>query len=517
MDYPVSVAGVGLVNGKFTDGNPQVGVAASLDPSEWANLVTDEMLNIVMAAGLIPSETANNQLAIAIQSGLLNYGADTGVANAYVVALDPVVTSLSSGSRFRFLALHANNGACTLNVGTGPLPLVGLGGSALQSGEILALSVVDVEYVGAAGFVLLSATGGALPVAPGTQSNHAVNVSQLFGSRNKIINGSMNVDARQNGALVSQTSTRTYTVDKWRFDCSVANVFSAQQQSNATNSSSSAPGSSLLITTTTAYAPTAIDYLIVAQFIEGNNCADLYWGTPQAKPVSMQFKVKTSVSGTYSVSLYNNTPGNPRSLVLTFNVPTANTWTTIKLQNIPGDTVAPWNFGATTNLGIEVRFSLGAGTNFTCPAGSIGAWNGNNYVAGAGSVATCTTANSTFQVTDIQIEQGPVCTPYEARPIQTESLLCKRYFQRLFGGFSGSVTSGQNYGCYLQSAVDMRVAPVITWIGVAGASNSFPTTAPSGISGLTTSSPLSLSPYRTANATGSAGFYSDTYALDADF
>lgn len=66
MDYPKSVPSVGLVGGKFVDENPLTGTPGSLVPAQWGNAVTDEVLNVIIAAGLVPDELLNNQLAAAI-------------------------------------------------------------------------------------------------------------------------------------------------------------------------------------------------------------------------------------------------------------------------------------------------------------------------------------------------------------------------------------------------------------------------------------------------------------------
>ena len=66
MDYPKSVPGVGLVGGKFVDENTGTGQQGSLIPSAWGTAVTDELLAVLIAAGLVPKEDALTQLRDAL-------------------------------------------------------------------------------------------------------------------------------------------------------------------------------------------------------------------------------------------------------------------------------------------------------------------------------------------------------------------------------------------------------------------------------------------------------------------
>lgn len=66
MEYPKSVPNVGLVNGKFIDENITTGQVGSLIPCSWGNAVTDEILNVILAAGLVPTEADQDQLLEAI-------------------------------------------------------------------------------------------------------------------------------------------------------------------------------------------------------------------------------------------------------------------------------------------------------------------------------------------------------------------------------------------------------------------------------------------------------------------
>lgn len=68
MDYPKSVPSAGLVNGKFVDENPLMGTPGSLIRARWGNSVTDEIVNAITAAGLVPDEGDSTQLKAAISA-----------------------------------------------------------------------------------------------------------------------------------------------------------------------------------------------------------------------------------------------------------------------------------------------------------------------------------------------------------------------------------------------------------------------------------------------------------------
>jgi hypothetical protein len=71
LDYPKSVPSVGLVNGQFVDEDPIAGKPGSLIPATWGNSVTQEILNVLQAAGMTPNESSNNQLLAALRSPAL--------------------------------------------------------------------------------------------------------------------------------------------------------------------------------------------------------------------------------------------------------------------------------------------------------------------------------------------------------------------------------------------------------------------------------------------------------------
>jgi len=187
VDFPISVPSIGLVDGKFVDEDITAGTPGSLIPAVWGNSITLEMLHVIEAAGLEPSEGDLTQLLQAIrkvgQAGAGNTGTDTGAANVYTVAYTPVITALTDGAVLRFKAKTANTGASTFSPnGVLAKPLVGLGLAALQGGEIIANGMCTVVYSTALDqWVLLSSAGGSLQVASASKSMHAMQLGQAVG------------------------------------------------------------------------------------------------------------------------------------------------------------------------------------------------------------------------------------------------------------------------------------------------------------------------------------------------
>ena len=67
-----------------------------------------------------------------------------------------------------------------------------------------------------------------------------------------------------------------------------------------------------------------------------------------------------------------------------------------------------------------------------------------------------------FQITGVQLEPGPVATPFEHRPIGTELALCQRYFNNVYRqGYFYRASSTATYGLIHLSFPQMRIIPTV--------------------------------------------------------
>jgi len=313
--------------------------------------------------------------------------------------------------------------------------------------------------------------------------------------RNKIINGAMNVNQR------NTTVTATgYTLDRWKYDSNVSSRVSiASATSNLTGFSSA-----LQITSSGANTPASSDYQFLSQYIEGQNVADLAWGTSSAKTITISFWVKSSISGLFGGNLRNG--GNTRNYPFTFTINSSNTWEKKSIV-ISGDTSGTW--ATDTSTGLMLSFNIGNGSNFL---GTAGAWTSSNIAGPSGVVNIAATNGATFYITGVQLEAGSTATAFEQRPYGMELSLCQRYyFSTLYGatagivGSFGAVASGNNSIGGIRFPVPMRAIPTTSSISEAlGATpNTFRVTS--------TGATASFTP----NGLGNAGFGGFSYMSTA--
>ena len=333
-------------------------------------------------------------------------------------------------------------------------------------------NVINGTSTGSGGLITSGDDSGILNIQTNETTAMSIDASQsvdftnnidapnTFGFKNRVINGSMVLDQRNAGASVTPADG-TYTLDRWRVGLTQASKFSVQQ-----NSGSVTPPSGfknyLGVVSLSAYALTSNDLFMLVHKIEGYNVADLMLGTASAATFTLSFWVRSSLTGLFGGSLINN--AGDRSYPFSYTINSANTWEQ-KSVTITGDTSGTWL--ATNGNGLELRISLGAGTNFS---GTAGAWVGLNLVSATGATSVVGTNGATFYITGVQLEKGTQATSFDFRSYGTELALCQRYFaknQQLSGSYTqfgvGYAQNTTDCWSYVKYPVSMRSSPTVTF------------------------------------------------------
>ena len=277
-----------------------------------------------------------------------------------------------------------------------------------------------------------------------------------FGFKNRIINGAMMIDQRNAGASVT-VGTGAFGVDRFRSAEVTDGTATVQQSTVAPNGFSN----SLLYTVTGTDASLgSTQYASIGQRIEGFNIADLGWGTASASPITISFWVRSSVTGTYCVGLYNS--GGARSYTAEYTINVADTWEQ-KTITVVGDTTGTW---LTNNgIGAVLSFTLAVGSSYQQTAGS---WGSTAFAIGTSNQTNLmATSGATFYITGVQLEKGSTATSFDYRPYGTELQLCQRY-AIVYGGSDtrhlgiGTMYSSTAINLTLHTPTTMRASPTIT-------------------------------------------------------
>jgi hypothetical protein len=360
---------------------------------------------------------------------------------------NPIIGSLWWDSTGGQLYIYYNDGnsaqwVTAINQGFGGLYLPLSGGTLtgpliLAADPTVALGAATKEYVDIAPNII--------------PKNYPLN-------SNRIINGDMRIDQRNNGANVAGAASLLYIVDRWAYNSSLAGHFTLGRNGGG----SGQPGPlgfpyCLGAASTSAYVSAASDIFQLFQPIEADMVSDFAWGTPNAQPVTLSFWVYSSLTGTFSGSVANY--AGTRCYPFTFSIPTASTWTKIVIT-VPGDIAGTWVMSGNGGS-IYLRFDLGSGSTYRAAAG---AWLNGIFVGATGAVSVVATNGATFYVTGVKLEIGSVATPFNYDSLTKRLADCQRYYQQPINimAVGYGAAGGPAISQYLLPVM-MRATPTVTF------------------------------------------------------
>jgi len=302
-----------------------------------------------------------------------------------------------------------------------------------------------------------------------------VNNGSSLANKNFIINGAMNVAQRGTSAVTA--ATNYHSVDRFKAWEDTDGAFTVEQ-------STTAPvgfAYSFKAQVTTADGTMgASQYSSLSQQIEGQNLQSLLYGTSSAKTITLSFHVRSSKTGSYSITFYKGARSGTSSYLFSksYTIDSANTWEK-KTITITPDSQIKASAGAIANdngIGIYLFWNLSGGTNQDDATDN--AWSSNtSHYHTSSQVNWMDSTSNDFYLTGVQLEVGEKATEFEHEPFETTLRKCQRYFYRTpDGGSSGTSTAYQHLGNgYMHNSTEcishfvfpevMRSTPTCTFSG----------------------------------------------------
>ena len=263
--------------------------------------------------------------------------------------------------------------------------------------------------------------------------------TSVLSFRNKIING--NFDIWQRGT--SQTTSDYGSVDRWR-PTHFGSTKTASQQA-FTLGQTDVPGNpKYYLRHVVSSVAGSGNFCLIIHKIEGVT-------TLAGQTATLSFWAKADSNKNIATEFlqYFGTGGSPSALVNTIGVTTHNLTTswqkftaTVAVPSISGKTL-----GSNGDDRLELNFWFETGSDFSSRTNSLGNQSG------------------TFDIAQVQLEEGPVATEFEHRSIGAELSLCQRYFQQgSLTAFPTVIGSNSTYfATNFRFATSMRATPSITF------------------------------------------------------
>jgi hypothetical protein len=267
---------------------------------------------------------------------------------------------------------------------------------------------------------------------------------------NRIINGDMRIDQRNNGASGTAAG---YTIDRWNYNGTQASKVWWGRNINSGPTPAQFPYY-LGIGSQATYTSLATDVFILQQFIEADMVSDFAWGSASAQPVTLSFWAYSSLTGTFGGSVSNK--AGTRSYPFSYSIPTANTWTKI-VVTIPGDTAGTWVMQGNA-ASVILTFDYGSGSAYRAAAG---AWASGNYIGVTGSNSIFSVSGAILYLTGIKLEIGSVATPFNRQSLAKSQADCERYFRWLPFNMAFTAAAANNWHQAGLVFSQMRASPTI--------------------------------------------------------
>ena len=289
----------------------------------------------------------------------------------------------------------------------------------------------------------------------------ASNTPRLDGlERNLVING--NMDFWQRGTSVAcnfnddKYLADRFVIDVWAASASATGTYSRSADVPTQAQSGFNSRYSLLYTNTSANS----NSITVRYEVEGQDYQQIH-----AQKIRVQFWVKSSVAGTYSLGLQNGANQN-RSYLTTYTIASANTWQKVAID-VQLDQTGTWNFNETAGLSIL----WGAGVPSFYGLSALNTWVSSRVTGYTGNTASwSTTSGATFQIAQVSLipqdftlaGASNVDIPFQraGRTIGHELAMCQRYYFNSNTATIGSyAVGGGTYG-NVSWPVPMRANPI---------------------------------------------------------
>ena len=152
-------------------------------------------------------------------------------------------------------------------------------------------------------------------------------------NRNILINGNMSI--YQRGSAVITGNAGKYALDRWQFYQTGGGEATVTQDAEVPTGQGFL--NSLKIDVTQAESSMAAgDLYILRQRVEGFNCQRIRKGTSNAKPLTLQFWVRSPKTGIHTVQIWDETDAT-RHVSKSYTISTADTWQYVTVT-FPADT-----------------------------------------------------------------------------------------------------------------------------------------------------------------------------------